>query len=248
MEETYNIKALILNHRPFLEDGSKITVYSENSGKLELAARGTKKIKSKLAGHLEPISLAEIMVVRGRRYDYIGAAVSEDCYANIKNNLSKIKAAGEAIKIFNSIIKFGESDQEIFSLLKNYFDFLNGASIKSDYDLFVQLFIFKLLIKLGHGPELYNCVNCRIKIVPAGMKFDLTKGGLVCARCSPKEDKANQLTISENSVKLLRLAEKNEFIKLFKIKIDKKIENEIVKIVSSFLNYNFSKEVTYEKR
>lgn len=241
MEETFNIKALILNRKPFSEDGSKVTVYSENLGKLELVARGIKKIKSKLAGHLEPISLAEIMVIRGKQYNYIGAAVSENCYANIKNNLAKIKAAGEAIKVFNLIVKLGESDRGIFSLLKNYFDFLDGAGLKPDYDLLVQLFIFKLLVTLGHKPELYNCVVCRNNISPVGMKFDLARGGLVCGQCSADsgEGEKERLTISENSVKLLRLAEKNELLELAKIKIDKKIERETVKIISSFLNFQF---------
>lgn len=239
MEETYNIKALILNRKPLAEDGGKVTVYSENLGKLELVARGTKKIKSKLAGHLEPISLVEIMVVRGRQYNYIGAVVSKDCYVNIKNNFAKIKAAGRAIKVFNLIIKLGQSDQDIFSLLKNYFDFLDGASAKPDYDLFVQLFIFKLLIKLGHRPELYNCVNCRNKISPSGNKFDLAKGGLVCGKCLPKPGRAHQLMISENSIKILRLAEKSGFKQLAKVSVNNNIKKEIINIVSSFFNYNF---------
>jgi len=236
MEETFNIKALILNRKPFSEDGSRVTAYSENLGKLDLVARGTKKIKSKLAGHLEPISLVEIMVVRGKQYNYIGAAVSRESYANIKNNFDKIKAAGEVIKVFNLIIKFGESDQNIFLLLKDYFNFLDGASAKTDYDLFVQLFIFKLLIKLGHRPELYSCVNCRKKISPSGNKFDLARGGLVCAKCSG-HNQFMQLTISDDCIKLLRLADKYDFNKLVKIKVNKKIEREIANIISSFLNY-----------
>ncbi|MFH1583058.1 MAG: DNA repair protein RecO [Candidatus Falkowbacteria bacterium] len=240
MEETFNIKALILNRKPFSEDGSKVTVYSENLGKLELVARGTKKIKSKLAGHLEPISLVEIMVVRGKQYNYIGAVVSRESYANIKNNFAKIKAAGEAIKIFNLIIKLGLSDKNIFLLLKNYFDFLNGASAKSDHDLSSQLFIFKLLIKLGYKPELYNCVNCHKKISPSVNRFDLARGGLVCVKCLTKPEKAHQLIISENSVKILRLADKSDFKELDKISLNSNIKKEVLNIISSFFKYNFN--------
>lgn len=238
MEETYNIKALILNRKPFSEDGSRVTVYSENLGKLELVARGTKKIKSKLAGHLEPISLVEIMVVRGKQYNYIGTVVSKDCYVKIKNNFAKIKAAGQAIKVFNLIIKLGQSDQDIFHLLKNYFDFLAGASAKTDYDFFAQLFVLKLLVKLGHKPELYNCVNCHKKISPSGNKFDLTRGGLVCAKCSG-HNQLMQLTISDDCIKLLRLADKYDFSQLTKIKINKRIEQEIGGIINKFFDYNF---------
>lgn len=239
MEETFNIKALVLNRKPFSEDGSRVTVYSENLGKLDLVARGTKKIKSKLAGHLEPISLAEIMVVRGKQYNYIGAAVSRESYANIKNNFDKIKAAGEGIKIFNLIVKFGESDNEIYILLKNYFDFLESASLKSDYDLSAQLFIFKLLIKLGYKPELYNCVNCHKKISPLGNKFDLAKGGLVCVKCLAKPASLQQLIISENSIKMLRFADKGNFIELDKISLNTNIKKELLNIINSFFNYNF---------
>ncbi|MBU0722099.1 DNA repair protein RecO [Patescibacteria group bacterium] len=237
MEETYNVKAIILNRKNFSEDDSKIIIYSRDSGKLELVARGTKKIKSKLVGHIEPITLSNIMAVRGRQYDYAGAAASEQCYFNIKNDLDKLAAVGHAIRIFNKIIKVGQADEEIFELLKNFLDVLNRATAdKISFELLSWLFIFKLLVKLGHKPELYYCVNCRAKILSAGMKFDLARGGLIGAECSAKIECPNGLTISENSVKLLRLAEKNDFNKLSKIKINNK-GKEIKNIISLFLNY-----------
>ncbi|MDP2736294.1 MAG: DNA repair protein RecO [bacterium] len=240
MEETFNVKALILNRKPFSEDGSKVTVYSENLGKLELVARGTKKIKSKLAGHLEPISLAEIMVVRGKQYNYIGAAVSQNCYASIKNDLAKLEAAGQAIRIFNKIIKAEQADVEIFKLLNNFLDVLNEeATGKNSLELLLWLFIFKLLVKLGHKPELYNCVNCQIKISPLGNKFDLAKGGLVCEKCLTKPAEMNQLIISENSIKILRLADKSNFKELDKVSLNINIKREVINIIGLFYNYNF---------
>ncbi len=238
MEDTYNLTAIILNRRKFGEDDGRVAVYSLERGKLELGVRGLKKIKSKLAGHLEPITLASIMAVRGRQYDYVGAAVSEQCYFNIKNDIDKLTAAGEAIRIFNKIIKAEQADAEIFQLLKIFLDILAKAG-KTNISLLAWLFVFKLLIKLGHRPELYYCVNCRCKVCPAGMKFDLARGGLVCGKCSLKEDKVKQLTISENSVKLLRLAEKNDFIKLDKININKQEKEAAIKIISSFFKYIF---------
>src|SRR3989338_3832961 len=145
MEETYNLTAIILNRRPFSENDGRVAVYSGERGKLELTVRGLKKIKSKLAGHLEPITLASIMAVRGRQYDYVGAAVSEDCYFNIKSDLDKLAAAGEAIRIFNKIIKTGQADAEIFELLKNFFNVLENNA-KGAYNFLCRLFIFKLLV------------------------------------------------------------------------------------------------------
>lgn len=238
MPETYNFKALILNRWNFGEADGRVAVYSLERGKLELVVRGLKKIKSKLAGHLEPITLSNIMAVRGRQYDYAGAAVSQQCYAHIKNDLEKIAAAGQAIRIFNKIIKTDQPDQEVFALLKDFLDVLDeAANGKISFELLSWLFIFKLLVKLGHKPELYYCVNCRVKILPAGLKFDLARGGLIGAECQTKIEPLNSLTISENLVKLLRLAEKNDFNKLSKVKVNDREAKQAKNIISSFLNY-----------
>lgn len=239
MQETYNLKALILNRRNFGEDDGRVEVYSLQRGKLELVVRGLKKIKSKLAGHLEPITLSSIMAICGRQYDYAGAAASEQCYFNIKNDLEKIEAAGQALRVFNKIIKAGQADEEIFELLKNFLDILDRASAgKTSFELLSWLFIFKLLAKLGHKPELHYCVNCRSKVLPASLKFDLARGGLIDAKCSVKSG-PSCLTISENSVKLLRLAEKNDFNELNKVILNNKGRElkEIKNVISLFLNY-----------
>jgi len=236
MEDTYNIKAIILNCKPVAEDDSKVIVYSLEAGKLELTARGTKKIKSKLAGHLEPFNLADIMVIRGRAYDYVGAAFSEKCYLKIKENLAKLAAAGQAVKIFSKLIKPGVADAELFKLLKEYLDILNLS--KGNFEILNSFFIFKLLAKLGHKPELYICVNCGEKIKPGANSFDLAKGGLVCGKCAGHKHET-RLAIADDSIKLLRLADKYDFSKLIKIKINKKIEIEIREAVNKFFDYNF---------
>lgn len=240
MEETYNLNAIVLYRRPFAEVDGCVTLYSWERGKLDLVVRGLKKIKSKLAGHLEPLTLASIMAVRGRQYDYVGAAVSEQSCGGIKCDLEKLTAAGRAINVFNKLVKIGVVDEKLFILLKNFLQILNNYKPSAiSYELFLQTFIFKLLSELGHQPELYYCVNCRSKITPVGMKFDPARGGLICGKCSAGLKEKEQLTISENSVKLLRLAEKNGLEKIVKIKIDKKAEVEIKNIISSFLNYIF---------
>jgi len=235
MEETYNLKAIILNHRPSGEDDGKIILYSRELGKQELTARGVKKIKSKLAGHLEPFNLVDLMVIHGRQYDYVGGAVSEKCCPGIKSNLAKVAAAGQATRIVIKLIKPGVADEAIFELL---FDYLNELEIgKGEPELLYSFFTLKFLSRLGNGPELSFCLKCHKKILPGKNRFDLAKGGLVCGQCSNYE--LTQLTISDDAIKLLRLADKEDFKKLTKIKINKKLEKEIEKIVNSFYSYHF---------
>jgi len=198
MEDTYNIKAIVLNRKSYSENDSRVMVYSQESGKLELTARGAKKIKSKSAGHLEPFNLVDIMVIRGQNHDYVGTAVSEKCYGDIKGDLAKLFAAGRAFKIINQLIKPGLADQEIFELLKEYLEVLNTA--KKDFEILTSLFIFKFLAMLGHKPELAFCTCCVNKISPGNNRFDLARGGMVCGKCADLKD-GNQLAVSDDTIK-----------------------------------------------
>lgn len=236
MEETYCTKTIILGRTAFREHDSKVIVYSLDKGKLDLVARGAKKIKSKLAAHLEPLNLTEIMVVRGKQFDYIGAASSQNCFRSIKEDLAKLVVAGKAINIFNKLVKAEEVDKEIFSLLKEFLEILDSRDLKINNGLEADFFNLKLLTQLGYKPELYNCVICNNKITPNKNSFDLAKGGLICNRCLNNK-KDNILTISDNCIKILRVVVKSNFSQLSNLKIDSKLEEEVKNVISSFYQY-----------
>lgn len=236
MDATYCTKAIILTRQSFREQDSKSVVYSLDKGKLELVARGTKKISSKLAGHLEPISLSNLMIVNGRQFDYIGSAVSENCFSVIKNDLDKLQLAGQAINIFNQLIKAEQRDENVFKLLQSFLDILNQKDLLTEkQELLYNFFIFKLLIFLGYKPELYHCLICKKKILPNGSSFDLFRGGLVCKNCSKSK---HSLVISENCIKVLRFVAIKDLTDLVNLKIDKRLNKEVCDIVSSFLQYS----------
>jgi DNA repair protein RecO (recombination protein O) len=201
---------------------------------LELVARGTKKIKSKLAGHLEPASLINLMVVRGKQYDYAGFADGQNLYANIKNDYEKILICGQAFNYFNKLIKIGEYDEDVFYLLKDFLESLNSQKIiKAEKNLCYYFFIFKLLSLLGYTPELYNCIVCKTKILANNKtKFAINQGGLICEKCQNKQDEAS--AISDNCVKMLRLILESDFDKLNKIKITDSLEKELSLIIESY--------------
>lgn len=239
MEETYTTKAIVLNRQPFRESDSRTVVYTCDRGKLELVVRGARKLESKLAGHLEPFNLSKIMVVRGRNFDYIGGAVNIDCYINIKNDLEKLSCAGKVVGLVNKIVKENEKDGGVFSLLSEFLKIVDCQLSIVNYELFYHFFVLKLLAELGYKPELYSCVACQKKLKPGSNLFDLLKGGVVCANCQTAGDK-NQLTISDDCVKVLRLALKEDFVKLTNLKIEKNLAKEINKIIDNFFNYNLN--------
>jgi len=235
MKETTNTRAIVLRRLKYRENDSRITVYSLEKGLMDLVVRGTTRPKSKLAGHIEPLSLVNVMIVPGRRIDYAGSVVTEKCFLGIKSDLEKIEIASQAVRIFNKLVKEGEADENLFFLLVDFLTVIDsGIVIDENLDLFKYVFIYKFLHNLGHGAEMEICVECKKKLKEERNIFDFTRGGMLC--CHEKKG-LNSLTVSPDCVKLLRLLRDNNFLYLAKIKANNTLGKETVNSIRLFYNY-----------
>ena len=225
-----------------------MVIYSKNKGKLELVAKGSKKNNSKVAAHIEPLNLVDIMVVSGKQFNYIGSAISRNCFINIKNDFNKVIIACEGIRIFNKLIKSEYADEKIFYLLKNFLLYLNSNNYSKNIINFS--FKLKLISLLGYKPELYNCVYCNKKIMPNNNKFSFDMGGIICL--NDFMHSKNYLNISNDCIKLLISIINFDFYKITKsvyhtnicgvedIKIKNRLLEESNHIISSFLRYKIN--------
>ena len=155
MDQTFNTRAIILDRKDYREDDSRIIVYSEKKGKLNLIARGAKKMKSKLSGHIEPLILSRLMVIKGKEFDYVGTAKGEKFYPEIREDLSSLSWAGQALKAVDVFSREEEADsgEDVFNLLSDFLAILITIEpAKQKY--FYWFFILKLLILSGFGPDL----------------------------------------------------------------------------------------------
>lgn len=241
MEETFNTKAIILDRLKFRESDMKVIIWSEKRGKLELIARGALKIKSKTAGHIELITLSRLMIIKGKRnIDYIGTAIGEDFFSNIKSDLDKITLATRAVKIVKDLSRVEEGEgSEVFSLLNNFLSVIDKKEIKNK-ELIYNFFILKFLAQIGFEPSLRNCSDCNIKIAERGaLFFNLESGGVICEKCRGKEANPNISKISDECVKILRFCLNNNFDTLNSLKVDRKSELEVENKINSFFKYHF---------
>ena len=206
MQQTFTTKAIILKTVPFRERDSRVLVYSTDQGLLSLVARGTQDMKSKLAPFIQPISQIEMMVAKGKAFDYLSAVVERNSFLGVKSDYEKIYLAGRAIKLFLQHIKEGEEDSGLHNLLFYFLDFLDKNNMPTeDEDLVYSFFILKFMTILGFSPELYYCVKSAKKIQKGQHFFDYKEGGLT------QNQSPTSLTISEESIKIMRLINKRFF-------------------------------------
>jgi DNA repair protein RecO (recombination protein O) len=239
MEESFTTKALVLSRRPYKEVDSRVVVYTLDHGKMELVARGSQRLTSKLAAHIEPLNLVDLMVIVGRKRSYAGSAISQDSFADIKGDLEKVMIVGQALNLFNRLVKEAEVDERLFALLLDFLGVFRKNQGSSEF--LYSAFVLKLLAELGYAPELYNCNYCKSPITPQKNYFSLLKGGLVCENCWGKlaeNDKNHILTISNECVKVMRFILGNDFKEINRLQVDQKNEQEYQKLIELIVKFH----------
>ena len=147
----YNLTAIILKRQDFKDDDLLITVYSKEKGKVVLQAKGAKKIRSKLAGHLEPLSLSILNITRGKNIEQLIGAQLVKPYKKIKADVNLLAYANYFIELIDGLTQQNQADERVFNLLNKSFERLENE--------FKQLalarisFGFKLLLLLGFDPS-----------------------------------------------------------------------------------------------
>lgn len=232
--ETRHTEGIIIDRRDFREHDSLVTVYTVDQGKIDLVARGTKRNYSKLVGHIEPISYSDLMIVFGRKINYIGSAFNIDAFAAIKSDYHDTVLAGKAIALFNKLIKHNDKDEDLYDILKGFLQLLNDGQIV-DTDLFYEFFVLKIFAHLGYCPELYNCTICGEKVHAQGNFFSAASGGLICGQCGSGQDSRQ---ISGDSIKAFRFVVDNDLSQTAKLLCAADVRREVISCISYFAKYN----------
>ncbi|HPT08531.1 MAG TPA: DNA repair protein RecO [bacterium] len=224
-------KAIVLNRKDYNDYDSLIFCYSLDFGKICLLAKGLKRPKAKLAGHLEPFNLIDLMIIKGRERDYIGSAISENSFLNIKSNYYLIDIAGQGIRFLNELIFSNQVDFAIFLLLRDFL--INLNNIKSDdklAELFLIYFKLKLLYISGYDFDFSQCSHCKKKV---GMFLNFFDKEVLCLDCYnlKKSPATNFIKINPNIISLKQSFLESDFLKLATIKLSIKDRKELQNLI-----------------
>jgi len=157
------MQAIILSRRDFREADQIIALYTKEKGKIEVLARGVKKITSKNSAHLEPFSLVDVEIIPGKELNHLGTVQPINYFINIRNDLQKSLAAGYIVDLLAKITHEGEKDENIFSLTLGWLEFVNSFQLTAFSLQLVDGYIVKLLNCLGFGIVEVDNLSLEIK-------------------------------------------------------------------------------------
>ncbi len=175
----YRVEAIVLSSSSFGESDRLVTLLSRRRGKVRAVARGSQKATSKLAGLIQPLNHARLLLWEGRSLDGIkGGDLLRD-YHNLRSHWSTLSYGSCMAELVECVSAEGEGDEPLYLLLLTCLETLDSGI---DVDL-VGLFFFVRVLKVaGFFPRIDECFACGRN--PDGqVRLDYSRGGVRCSDC-----------------------------------------------------------------
>ena len=230
MEKIYKTKAIVLARKEWRENDLLFSLFTEDFGRIEAVAVGTKKIKSKLAGHLAVAGIIEILFVKGKSFKKITHAYLIENF--FLDDYADYQYLNIAFEMINKILSGEEKNNALWKLLVSFSRSLIAEKAVEQKKFLLNIFIVRLLSILGYKIKINECLNCGKPLVEHN--FDYKLGGFVCRDCGrgPK--------IDDKVVEFIKLAEqsgKKSFA------LSKKNNESILDFLHKYLTYHLEIEL-----
>lgn len=175
------LEAIVLSRRSFKEYDEILSLYSKEMGKVEVTARGIKKITSKNSSFLEPFSVVHAGTAPGKDRTYLTTTQVIEYFSGIRTDLPKVRQAALVVAWLEKVLSIGQRDTRIYETLLSWLDFVNGS--QETKPILLDAFFFKILAFLGFEPQLQECIYCG-KAVESEKQiwFSFLGGGVMCSK------------------------------------------------------------------
>ena len=234
----YTTPAIVLRQRKLGDADKILSLYTASFGKVEAVAKGVRKSRSKLAGHVEPLSHATFQLAKGKTLDIVTQVATIESFAALRDDLDRMSRALYACELLD---RFTDLREEHFDLYRLLLDSLRRIAADADIDTPVRYFEMSLLDVLGYRPELEECVGCRGRLEAVTNYWSASAGGVVCPRCRSEESAVRPL--SANGLKLLRLLLHGRWADVARVSIDAALASELERALLEYIRWTLERDV-----
>jgi DNA repair protein RecO (recombination protein O) len=234
----YKTEAIVLKRTNLGEADSIITLYTPNLGKIRAIAKGVRKPKSKLGGHLDLLTQTSLLLAQGQNLDIITQSQNIETFLPLRKDLWRTSCAIYLVELVDQFTAEQVENYPIYRLLQT--TLLRLCEAQSN-DLVLRHFELQLLSQLGYQPELYQCLNCRAPLALGRNLFSISGGGVICPNCAQKEQLV--CPISVDAVKVMRFLLKNDLNSAMRLKMSPSLSHEIEQIMRKYIRYLLEREV-----
>ncbi len=193
--------AIVLSRHDFREHDQLVSLYTLEQGKVEVLARGVKKITAKNAAALEPFAIIELETAPGKEITHLTTAQIVQLFPFIRSSLTNLSLGRLILQMVDDATDVGQTDSGIFLILRECLEYLNTE--ESPVEAVIAGFILRLWGALGFRPHLNNCVVCGNQLSGGPFAFAFENGGLAHPSCL--KNQPAELLASEDAQVLQKL-------------------------------------------
>ena len=234
----YQTEAVIIKKVKLGEADRILTFYTPQLGKIQGIARGVRRPKSKLAGHLELFTYSTVSFARGRNLDTVTGSQTIDSFFSLKNDLELTSCAFYIIELINQFTADNIENYRLFQLL---LETMRQVSQGKNIGVVLRFFELHLLDLVGYRPRFDCCIACKQNLEPKTNYFSPSAGGVICSCCASTQPALRY--ISANAIKVSKWLLESNLEMAERLRIDDELCKEMEQIMRVYLSYLLEREL-----
>jgi DNA repair protein RecO (recombination protein O) len=215
-----------------------VTFYTPYKGKLRAVAKGARRPKSKLGGHIEPFSYNKILIAQGKNLDIISQIQTIDSFYSLRNDLWLTSCALYVLELVDRFTAEEEENHRLFHLL---LDTLYQLCQTDSVELVLRYFEMHFLDYLGYRPQIQRCVDCDAPLKPAVNYFTSSGGGILCSGCRNQELVVSPISV--DALKVMRFLQDNDYSRVKRLHLKPELSGELEQLLRRYIRYLLEREV-----
>ena len=236
--KVYKTAGIVLRQRRLGEADKIITLFTPNLGKIDAVAKGVRRPRSKLAGHVEPLTYTSFMLARGRDLDIVTQAQTIEAFATLREDLER---TGRALYAAELVDRFTPERQENFQVFRLFLETLRRLATEERLDITLRFFEMRLLGYLGYQPQTEECVLCGAALKPVTNGWSAESGGVLCPACAHTAPMSRPLSV--NALKVMRLFQQGDYATVSRVRTGSSLETELERHLREYVLYVLERDV-----
>ncbi len=234
----YQTEAIIIKKTKLGEADRILTLYTPHLGKIQAVAKGVRRPRSKMAGHLELLTHSLVSLARGRNLDTVTGSQTIASFLPLKSNL---ELTSYALYTTELVEQFTADHDENYPLFELLLETMHQLCQENSSEVTLRYFELHLLDRVGYRPQLGQCVSCRQPPRPVTNFFSPRAGGVLCPNCQQSQPITYSLSV--DALKVLRWLQGVDLSTASHLKIAPALSRELELVMRGHLKYLLEREV-----
>lgn len=234
----YKTEAIVLKGIKLGEADKILTLYTPRLGKVKAVAKGVRRPKSTLRGHVEVLTHSTLMLAHGKNLDIITQGQTINSFLPLRDELWRTSCALYAAELTDRFTAERVENRSLFELLLNTLKML--CQIQNERAI-LRHFELHLLRYVGYQPQLNHCIKCNSPLDPTTNFFSVSGGGVLCPNCQYKEPQVHPLSL--NALKVMRFLQKNDSSSAARLKITPRLSSELESLMREYVRHLLEREI-----